>query len=173
MRRSRRQVLSLAALVVAALATLATSGSAPTVYDETTDVLSFRADQPTQIRRVRVDVASGDADAQVMAHVSIKAQDPDGKPLVVVSVVRDRDGNSIGDHSGRATPFDGSFVAIRDCPRDATCSESFTITFELVPEDGLSSLDLAWTLSASAHHLDLGTFASLPAGASISATITR
>jgi hypothetical protein len=172
MRRSRRQVLSLAALVVAGVATLATSGSAPTVYDEATGILSFRADQPTEVRRVRVDVASGDADAQVMADVSITAQDADGKPLVVVSVVRDRDGESVGDQSGRATTVDGSFVAIRDCPRDATCSESFTITFELVPEDGLLS-DLAWTLRASAHHLDLGTFASLPAGASISATITR
>jgi hypothetical protein len=162
-KRSRRQVLALIVLVIAGLASLATETAPGLLSQEPTDRLSFKAGQTTEVRHVRMEIVSAAGQARVWVDIPIEIGSVNGKRPVTLTVIRDRDGKAILDdfgpdyHAGSDSSLAGSFEAIASCAPAKTCSETFTFTFERIPEDTRPSLAFDWSVRASATYYDLAT----------------
>jgi len=173
-----RRTLSLVALVVAGVSSLATTQGAPAVGQQPQDRLSFSGDQRTEVRHVKVVVTAGAGDAHVTADVPIEVGGVDGKRPVALTVVRDRDGASVLDdygadyQAGTVSSLAGYFTAIDSCASGKTCSETFTFTFERIPQDTRPDLAFDWSVRAFAEYPSIEPGASVPAGASLAVTIT-
>jgi hypothetical protein len=177
--RISRQLLALVVLLLAGLASLATSVGPPAVTLEAKDRLSFSGDQRIEVRRVRVEVVASDRATRVWADVPIDIGAVDGKRPVTLTVIRDRDGESVLDdfgpdyQPGTLGSLAGSFEPIEVCSRGATCVETFTFTFERIPEDTRQSLEFEWSVRARAESPDLDPGASPPSDASLRVEIRR
>ena len=174
----RDKRVALLALMVAGLASLATTEGPPGVRQESKDHLSFSGDQRTEVRHVRVEVVSGKGDATVSADVPIETGGVNGKRPVALTVIRDRDGKSVLDdfgpsyQAGLLGSIAGNFDAIDSCASGQTCTETFTFTFTRIPEDNRQSLDFDWSIRAGSAY-SIETSMSPPPGASLTVTITR
>ena len=180
MTERRRRLLSLLMIALAGAASLATQQGPPTVDDEPSDRLSFVADQRSEVRQVTVEVTSGESDAHVTADIPIDIGGlDDGIPPIGLSVTRNSDGASVledfgpGFKAGTEGYLAGWFVAIESCPKGETCAQSFTFTFERVPEDRRATLDADWSVRASAEYLGRSPGSSPPVGAFLEVRITR
>jgi hypothetical protein len=176
-----RQRLAFLAMVVAGVASLATSQGPPGIGQEPKDRLTFASDHPVQVRHVRIRIDAGAGTAYVRADVPIQTGgvgSPAKRP-VTVTVVRDSDGKSIGDDlgpgylAGAVSSLATSFVAIGSCAADTTCEATFTLTFERIPEDTRESLEFEWSVRTWAEYPDREAFSSPPPGAALSVEISR
>jgi len=141
-------------LLVAGIASLATT-TGQSADQEIKDRLSFSGAERALVRHVRVDVVAGSAAATVSAEVPMDTGAvADGKAPVLLAIVRDSDGVSVGQDleptAGTHGYVAGWFRAIESCPKGQACSEAFTLTFERVPEDTRSSLEFGWSVRATA-----------------------
>jgi hypothetical protein len=144
---------------------------------EAKDHLTFSGKQRTEIRHVRVDVVAGDGDTTVRADVPFETAAVNGKRPVMLTVIRDRDGESVLDDSGpdvqagEIVGVVGDFDPIDSCASGKTCVETFTFTFTRIPEDARPSLDFDWSVRARSEYSRAG--ASPPPGGSLAVTIIR
>jgi hypothetical protein len=131
------------------------------------------------VRHVRVEVTAGADAAHVSAEVPIEVGGVDGLRPVTLTVVRDRDGASVLDdygpdyQAGDSSNLAGYFDAIDSCPAGETCSETFTLTFDRIPQDTRDDLAFDWSIRGRAEYPDREPGTSVPGGASLEVTITR
>lgn len=151
-----RQRLALVVMVVAGLASLATSVPSPP-SDRARERVRLTADAPTDSRRVAVLLFSAAArgTSTVDASIQVDRSAAEAGDRVIVSVIRERDGAVVGEetdprdrlhHAGRVTLH--RFSAIDACAPETTCEETFIVTFARASDDPDAALHLTWRLVA-------------------------
>ena len=177
--RSPRQLLPIVALVIAGVASLATSQSSPGISQETKDHLSFSGDQRSQTRHIRIELAPGNNTVvNVSALIELGTGAINGKAPFAVRVTRDRNGASVLHDSeyfepGPDSTGAGFFDVVTQCARGSTCSESFTVIFMRIPEDTRPTLDFDWSIRTGGTFQGLSPDDSVPTDASLVVTISQ
>lgn len=153
-----RRRLSLAVMVVAGVASLATSMPSPP-SESRQDRFSLTGDGATESRQVPIRLVTGhmSAPSSVVASIRVERSVAESPEAVTVTVTRERDGAVVGEatdprdrlhHQGRVTLY--RFRAIDACAPETTCEETFLVTFAWATDDPDLALDLRWVLDATA-----------------------
>jgi hypothetical protein len=174
---SGRQVAAVVAIVLAGLASLATSYGPPDVANTVRDHLSFGVDQDTQTRHVALTVNAGEGDAVVTMSGLSYAPRIRGHPPVRLSVT-DATGKVL---TAAPEPSDtvetnllGVFPEVLACLRGNVCTASYAFTFARVAADTQPTLEMDWDVEVVASYDDIapGPESTPPPGSSVDVTIT-
>lgn len=156
------------------IASLATTTGQPGLVKETTDHLSFAGSQRSAARHLRVEAVAGGAGPHVFVEIIVRTAGVDGRVPVILSVTRDSDGTSVDGGQPPEGPGDGSaivgtFDPFESCGAGQTCSDTFTLTFQRIPEDTRDPLDFDWIARTHSEYPSQASTA--PSGASLTTTI--
>lgn len=140
MKRQIRIVASLAVLVAAGLATVATEPSQTTRAGATVErSLNLTTAAPTLVEHATATMTGGDHPETVQAVIYLDWTQAGAKP-VEVSVVRDEDGSvvTLGPNDSQGG-FGASFAPFVSCNATGPCEATFTVTLRLVSNDPVST----------------------------------